>query len=455
MKKWLMLAAGCLTALGTIAANYTSVDGQWSCQLTKNNQGEVTYAAIEQYLGAATDVVFPSKIDGITINQVGTGNGVFLKATREQISGVTISSGITVIADYAFRYCDSIAVLTLPEGLQSIGSSAFADILPSQQDKAPGTLYVTLPSTLISVNGNVFNNCDALREIVFTGALETGGVSMFNNADYLKSVTFSAGQTYIAASMFYGCGSLLSVNLPSSIDTIGDSAFHRCSGLTSVYFKGRPASAVGADIFKYVNDNCKGYYAQRYATEWAEVLSDTEGGNYWNLLPMYASAMPLAKPNGVGGSVQGIFEVGQKGTITAVPDEGFTFVGWSGDATTAAESVTMTPNADTEVLANFIPTTLAQHLMESGVDAALVAKRVYTKESMKEMAFGNPLIEVMQDKVSVAISLETTENLGQPFEGLDLDGATLEKDASEKGTFRVRVPVKSNAAFYKFVVKEK
>ncbi len=94
----------------------------------------------------------------------------------------------------------------------------------------------------------------------------------------------------------------------------------------------------------------------------------------------------------------------------------------------------------------------------AGVTEALANKDVFTKKSMKDMAFGAPVMEVDKNEVTVAISLQTADSLtlaegeSSPWNGLDLSKATLERDEQTKGLFRVRVPITSDAAFYKFVV---
>ncbi len=76
------------------------------------------------------------------------------------------------------------------------------------------------------------------------------------------------------------------------------------------------------------------------------------------------------------------------------------------------------------------------------------------------MAFGAPVMEVDKNEATVAISLQTADSLtpaegeSSPWNGLDLSKASLECDEQTKGLFRVRVPITSNAAFYKFVVRD-
>ncbi len=58
----------------------------------------------------------------------------------------------------------------------------------------------------------------------------------------------------------------------------------------------------------------------------------------------------------------------------------------------------------------------------------------------REGSFGGDFVEAAQDLSS--------------WNGLNLSEAILEKGATTLGLFRVRVPIKSSVAFYKFVVKD-
>ena len=81
----------------------------------------------------------------------------------------------------------------------------------------------------------------------------------------------------------------------------------------------------------------------------------------------------------------------------------------------------------------------------------LDADEVFTADEMKEMAFDTPVVEVKDDVIEIAISLQTAESL-DAWQAMALQGAALEIDA-QKGQVRVKVPKgDKKAAFYKFVV---
>ncbi len=245
------------------------------------------------------------------------------------------------------------------------------------------------------------------------------------------------------------------------------------------------------------------YYSAKYAEEWEAALKTTDFievfeeqkicmGNQLHIVPsLFNGGETTQKTKMIGW--------GETVSITATPYDGFVFLGWGGtlegvNTTDATISFTM-PKKDVILVPNFFPKALIQGWITESVDKAVEEKvdgvnlltasqaeaatataieaqkpalkaegvaealenqEVYTKESMKSMAFGQPVMEVKSDEVVVGISLESTNNLNQEFEGVDLEGATLEKDETAKGLFRVKVPIKEDDAtsFFKFVVKD-
>ncbi|MCR5647251.1 MAG: leucine-rich repeat domain-containing protein [Acholeplasmatales bacterium] len=112
---------------------------------------------------------------------------------------------------------------------------------------------ITMPSSVISIEDNAFDNCSNLRKITADG-VKTIGSSVFNNCKKLSDISFnkvtSIGSssfqgidaltevtlpslTYIEGSVFSNCVNLETVDLPN-LTSINDSAFNNCKKLTTV-----------------------------------------------------------------------------------------------------------------------------------------------------------------------------------------------------------------------------
>ena len=73
------------------------------------------------------------------------------------------------------------------------------------------------------------------REVTIPEGVQSIGDSAFWDCNSLTSLTLSSSLQSIGDSAFSGCNSLISLTLPSSLQSIEDSAFYDCNSLTSLY----------------------------------------------------------------------------------------------------------------------------------------------------------------------------------------------------------------------------
>ena len=102
-------------------------------------------------------------------------------------------------------HCLSLTDIVLPEGVTSIGKSAFSD-------------------------------CDALTSIVIPDAVTEVGPYLFSTCETLSSVTLGSGLTYLSDHMFDSCRALESIYLPDNITSIGELTFQACRNLQDINF---------------------------------------------------------------------------------------------------------------------------------------------------------------------------------------------------------------------------
>ena len=112
---------------------------------------------------------------------------------------------------YVFGQLDlKDGVLTIPEGVTSIGERAFLGYTDIKK--------LVLPSTLIKLGDNAFQNCTGIEIIEFK-----------NGSPSLTSISKYA---------FAGCKSLKEVNLPGTITAVSDYAFDDCVSLANLSMPG-------------------------------------------------------------------------------------------------------------------------------------------------------------------------------------------------------------------------
>ncbi len=154
--------------------------------------------------------------DGTVISYTGGAKHVIVPAKWE---GKTV----TAIGDRALRENRTVLTVRLPEGIRSIGVSAFADCAKLQT--------VNLTAECKSVGTYAFSGCGRLKEIGSIESLTAIGEGTFLGCASLTEVSLPAGVTSIGAYAFSGCRSLTTVALGDAITAIGEYAFSDCAAL--------------------------------------------------------------------------------------------------------------------------------------------------------------------------------------------------------------------------------
>ena len=111
----------------------------------------------------------------------------------------------------------------------------------------------TLTNTLLGVGA--FKECDKLTSITIPNIVTSIGSNAFHSCDGLTSVTIGNGVTSIGYKAFEGCYNLTSVNIGTGITSIGDVVFSACSNLTSIVCNATTAPTIQSGTFRNVKTN--------------------------------------------------------------------------------------------------------------------------------------------------------------------------------------------------------
>ena len=159
--------------------------------------------------------------------------------TSEHIDRITIHPDTVIICGSAMKSCYLLRELVIPEGVVSLGSSAFA--------YASGLEKIYIPKSVEYIGSMAFRSCDSIKEITVAdenpnfksvdGSLfSRDGSTLIKYAVGKDNAVYSVpdGTVVIEDNAFENAKYLTEVALPDSVETLCHSAFLRCENLKKV-----------------------------------------------------------------------------------------------------------------------------------------------------------------------------------------------------------------------------
>lgn len=254
-----------VTYIGTMAFGY--------CQaLDKVTLPDSLVSLGENVFGGCGNITYNQYDNAIYLGNDSNPYIVLMKVVDLSIDECEINEDTKIIYGSAFANCVLLKSISLPEGLLSIGNSAFY---------STGLKSIFLPSSLIEIKDQAFYNCfftqfnededaryigsennpylilyeikdksaetftvregvrfiyeqafkdaENLYEVVLPQSLQEIRDGAFENCSELTDINLPESLTYIGGNAFYGCSSLSNVILPESLTYIGGNAFYGCA----------------------------------------------------------------------------------------------------------------------------------------------------------------------------------------------------------------------------------
>ena len=256
---------------GTAAETYANDYGLEFVDLGKEyTYGDWTYkmladgtAQITSYLGNASEIVVPAKIDKYKVT--GFSGISFLgiptdaeKQRLSKIKKVTLSDGITFLGSNSFYGNTAIEEIVLPDSIVSLGDLAFGS--------------------------NSFNGCTSLKNVTLSNNLKWLPMNTFRGCTSLETIKLPDSITILNQWAFNGCSGLKEIILPSKVESIGWECFLGCDHLKSIKI---PASIKGLSVesLGYKDDYSKidGFTIYGYSGTTAETYANDNGFDFVDL----------------------------------------------------------------------------------------------------------------------------------------------------------------------------
>ena len=161
---------------------------------------------------------------------------------------------LTLIGSDAFSGCSALETVSLSDSCEALFNNAFNGCIKLSQIDLKnvsilgyscfgqsGLTSLTLPDTLIKVEGSCLSNCKNLETVTLGNGLTSLAHMMFYGDSKLKTIVLPSSLDEIMYNCFNNSG-LETIYIPENITYIGTEAFKDCENLTSidVAFESRP-----------------------------------------------------------------------------------------------------------------------------------------------------------------------------------------------------------------------
>jgi len=138
----------------------------------------------------------------------------------------TVTALPTAIGNEAFRACNSLISIAIPDGVTNIGIYAF--------NLCYSLSSITIPGSVTSIGNYAFYFCTSLVFITIPDSVTNMGSYVFGECFSLVSITIPNGVTNIKNDSFLECFSLVSITIPNSVTNIENYALGLSPSLSSI-----------------------------------------------------------------------------------------------------------------------------------------------------------------------------------------------------------------------------
>ena len=152
--------------------------------------------------------------DGVKV----IGNNAFKRC--EFLTNINIPNSVTNIGYEAFDCCVSLTSINIPDSVTNIGNKAFSSCV--------SLTSINIPDSVTNIGNEAFWGCESLTSINIPNSVTNIGDNAFMNCKSLTSIKIPDGVTNIGSWAFLGCESLTSINIPNSVTNIREETFMNC-----------------------------------------------------------------------------------------------------------------------------------------------------------------------------------------------------------------------------------
>ncbi len=170
-------------------------------------------------------------------------DGILMKYSGSNTNTITIPSDVNTISDDAFKGCNGLTEVVIPEHIKRIGQGSFYRC---------GNLKRVAVQGQTEIGAFAFGACVQLEEVRLSDDIKVIGRNAFEGCSALKSIRLPSGIEAIEESLFRDCINLDNITIPEHVHKLGHYAFSRCRSLTQIDIP-QSVQYIGMDVFR----NCE------------------------------------------------------------------------------------------------------------------------------------------------------------------------------------------------------
>lgn len=256
--------------------------------LLKNTKENLRTAIMEKGVVVSSSDLFSTY--PTRISQISTESGTYDESLKKLLDGsytsYEIPNGTEKLKHSAFHSYTSLASITIPPTIKTVGSYAFYGCTSLSRVNITdlsawcGIDFKTSGSDISSnplrTADRLYMNGTQITNLVIPSDVTEIKPYVFYAASGFTSVVIPDSVTTIGLDAFSNCTGLKTVEIGTGITTIGARAFYYCSRLTSITLKAETPPTIGSVVFNDTN-NCPIYVpeesVQAYKTAWPDYAS--------------------------------------------------------------------------------------------------------------------------------------------------------------------------------------
>lgn len=162
---------------------------------------------------------------------------------NKMLKEVILPDGLKTIGNSAFAMCKALNKLNIPSTVATLGrwilegAGLTSFVIPDGATLSESTFYgssiaeIRIPTTVTEIPAYCFSNCENLERIFLHDDINYIGDEAFFDCYALKSFTAPQSLTVLNNQVFYYCESLSRVTLHDGITAIGEECFCNCTSL--------------------------------------------------------------------------------------------------------------------------------------------------------------------------------------------------------------------------------